>query len=82
MNLFKIWQTVNQTYDTYDSAIVCAETAEEARWIYPGEYVEKWDGKDDGRGCWCNVEDVQEEIIGDARDEIKKGVVLASFNAG
>jgi hypothetical protein len=29
--LYRIWQIKNSGYDTYDSAIVCAETEEEAK---------------------------------------------------
>jgi hypothetical protein len=29
--LYRIWQDVNINYDTYDEAVVCAESEEEAR---------------------------------------------------
>ena len=35
MNLYLISQTQNQTYDTYDSAVVAAESEEHARAIHP-----------------------------------------------
>jgi hypothetical protein len=35
MKIYKISQNVNNDYDTYDSAIVYAETAEDARRIHP-----------------------------------------------
>jgi hypothetical protein len=35
LKIYKIWQTVNKWYDTYDSAIVVAESEEEARRISP-----------------------------------------------
>lgn len=35
MNLYLISQTENIGYDTYDSAVVCAESEEEAKNIYP-----------------------------------------------
>ncbi len=31
MKLYKISQNINNNYDTYDSAIVCAENEDEAR---------------------------------------------------
>ena len=35
MKLYKISQNKNKEYDTFDSAIVCAENEEEARKIHP-----------------------------------------------
>ena len=35
MNIYKISQEVNSEYDTYDSAIVLAESEEVARLIHP-----------------------------------------------
>lgn len=35
MNLYLISQTQNQTYDTYDSAVVAAESEQHARAIHP-----------------------------------------------
>ena len=86
MNLYRIWQTVNNEYDTYDSAIVAAESIEEARLIHPYyEYsmsLREWDGSEFVSGTWCAAKDVQVELIGGATPGTKKGVVLASFNAG
>jgi hypothetical protein len=70
--LYKIWQNTNNEYDTYDSAIVCAETEEEARNIKVSDVVY----------CWVSPEDVHVEEIGIAKDSVKKGIILASFNAG
>ena len=84
MKLFKISQTVNQNYDTYDSAVVVAESAEDAQKIHPAEIEEPavW---------WLNVErywdwaytldQVKVEYIGETH--LTAGtVVCASFNAG
>lgn len=60
-------------YDTYDSAIVCSETEEEARNTEVGNI---------GYGDWVRPENVHVEEIGLAKDSVKKGIVLASFNAG
>ncbi len=82
MNLYKISQTQNNDYDTYDSAIVCAESADQARLIGPCGQVwtenrKRWDW------CWCKHPDqVTVELIGVADPSIAPGVVLASFNAG
>ena len=39
MKLYKLSQNINNGYDTYDSAVVCAGSEEEARKIHPSEYV-------------------------------------------
>tara|TARA_R110002096_G_scaffold250501_1_gene442959 strand:+ start:559 stop:702 length:144 start_codon:yes stop_codon:yes gene_type:complete len=35
MKLFKIYQNINTGYDTFDSAVVVANSAEEAQKIHP-----------------------------------------------
>ena len=98
MKLFKIWQDVNDDWDTFSDAIVCAENEEEARRISPGEWKEnneyctkekhsdtlKERKKDVCYSCdnWCTIENVKIEYIGEAKPELKKGVVCASFHAG
>jgi|688.fasta_scaffold01636_6 hypothetical protein len=59
MKLYKISQEENRDYDTYDSAVVIAESEDEARLIHPYWYGEcpyfwresdeKWCYKADGR---------------------------------
>lgn len=39
MKLYKLSQSINNRYDTYDSAIVCADSKEDARAIHPSDYV-------------------------------------------
>lgn len=80
MKLYLISQYENTDYDTYDSAVVCAETEEEARMIHPGK--DEWDGEMDKYDTWCAAKDVKVELIGIADDSVKEGVVCASFNAG
>ena len=70
--LYKIWQDKNNNWDTFDSAIVCAENEEEARNTKLGFIGDHW----------VRPEDVHVEEIGFAKDNIKKGIVLASYNAG
>lgn len=41
MNIYRVSQTENNHYDTYDSIIVAAETEDDARNTLPSEY-EKW----------------------------------------
>jgi len=82
MNLYLISQNINEGYDTYDSAVVCANSKKEARMIHPAEYEDDWNGKSREWDSWCNAENVQVIKIGVAFKKIKKGVVCASFNAG
>jgi hypothetical protein len=78
MKLFKIFQRVNMEYDVYDSAVVCAENEEEARNINPNK-----DGWGDKYTCWAQTpEQVEVEYIGEAREGLKKGIIIASFMAG
>ena len=79
MNLYLISQTENEGYETYDSAVVCAETEAEAQRIHP-QYGEKWDGKANG---WCDAKQVKGRLIGIAAPWLESGkVICASFNAG
>lgn len=102
MKLYKISQNINNGYDTYDSAVVCAENEDEARLIHPSEYVTHYkDGKWYGThsvspydeyetengpySTWVqfdSIDKIKVEYIGEAEDGIKKGVIVASFNAG
>ena len=89
MKLFKISQCVNDNYDTYDEAIVCAESEEEARKIHPDggyDYKETGEGEfseaNSNYGTWAKKEYVDVKYIGEAMPLMKRGVVCASFNAG
>lgn len=76
MNLYLITQTVNNDYDTYDSAIVCAKDATAAKQFHPGR--RQWDSM-----TWCDTPDqVKVKLIGTAAPGRSEGVVLSSFNAG
>ena len=91
--LYHIWQNVNHGWDTYDSAVVCAESEEEAKHTHPSTYSElEWSESSEawtykGRsflssGDWCDPKFVEVELIGTASEHMQKGVVVASFNAG
>ena len=81
-------------YDTYDSAVVCANSEEEARCIHPdGDYIfinERFVSKEGGHtapfgyfSSWIHPKDVQVTFIGVAAKGMQPGtVVCASFNAG
>jgi hypothetical protein len=96
MKLWHISQTENNGYDTYDSAVVAAETEDAARRWHPGEYFfrdGKWwfarDGaqvhRDWSAHDWVEIPAVgvvAVRLIGEAVEGTKAGVVCASFNAG
>ena len=81
MNLYLIERDDNASYDEYISAIVCADSEEEAVKIHPGgdffdtgwRWLEEW--VETPKYVKCRK-------IGVADESIEKGVVLASFNAG
>lgn len=78
MNLYIISQSITTGYGTYDSVVVCAESAEEAAKIIPG-------------GLECNgetyewtqkIEAIKVKFIGIAGEGIEAGIILASYNSG
>lgn len=82
MKLWKISQTINRDYDTYDSAIVAASTRDEARLIHPegdGQITQEAQKSYD---TWAGLSSIEVEELGLAKDGIKAGIILASFNAG
>lgn len=80
MKLWLISQSVNNGYDTYDSAVVAAETADEARHIHPNG--EAWP-KSKYFYDWAQTPDqVEVRLIGEASPGTVTGLILASFNAG
>ena len=77
MKLYLLVQLDNRNYDTFDSCIVCAKNAEDAKNIHPkGKVYSKhkldWALSPDNISC---VE------IGEANDKQVRGVILASYNA-
>jgi len=83
MNLYLISQSENTNCDSYDSAVVCAESSEEAQNIHPdGRTLTKksWMRASE---TWCsNPACVEIKWIGSAAPRQKRGVICASFNAG
>ena len=82
MKLYKIYQNVNSGYDTYDSAIVAANSENEARninvntsFLYDDDEYWRYHG-------WCKPEHVKVDYIGEAVDGTELGIILSSFNAG
>ena len=96
MKLWLISQSENNGWDTYDSAVVAAETEEEARHTYPnnwGTSDKKWSGAkwlahledgrvlDFGHSCWVTPNYVSVEFLADGYQG-DAGTICASFNAG
>ena len=96
MKLWLISQDVNNRWDTYDSAVVAAETEDEARNIYPDKWdssPKRWNGSkwlwylEDGRvldygsRTWASPDNVSVQFLADGY-EGPAGTVCASFNAG
>ncbi len=80
MNLYHISQTQHGGYETYDSAVVAAETEQQARQTHPSQY-----GKfeETGYNDWASSPDkVTVRLIGVAVADTPAGVICASFNAG
>ena len=81
MKLYRISQTVNDDYDTYDSAVVAAQDEEDARSIDPGS-IHSGDHSWMDYCSWTTPENVKVEYIGEAADNIERSIICASFNAG
>lgn len=96
MKLWLISQGENKGYDTYDSAVVAAETEQEARETHPAQWgdptykngtwwIKRADGAEfkDNSSVWAsNADLVDAEYIGEAKEGIEAGAIITSFNAG
>ena len=82
MNLYLLKRTDKWDYDQYDSAVVAAESENEAKKIHPdgsdiivSEEANRWDS-------WVSVDRVECQLIGVAEPLTNRGVICSSFNAG
>lgn len=95
MNIYKISQSVNNKYNTYDSAVVVAESETEAAKIHPGgldakgfneitrKYDKPWYETDRRDLVWASrLEDVKVELIGSTNLYDKPCIICRDFNAG
>lgn len=89
MNIYKISQSANKGWDTYDSAVVVAANEDDAKKIHPSgkDFYDDWWTREPNPGfgsTWANkLADVQVELVGVAREGLEPAtVVCASFNAG
>lgn len=81
MKLYLLTQDVETGLDTYDSVIVAAKDENDAARITPSNKDIK------SQGLWFgdwpkDIKDIKVELIGTAKKGTKRGVILASFNAG
>lgn len=80
MKLWLISQDEREGWDIYDSAVVAADTEDQAKNTMPDEYTKFSDKSYHG---WCSgLDKVKVKLIGEAQQGIEAGVILASFNAG
>jgi hypothetical protein len=77
MKLWLISQTGNDDYDTYDSAVVAAESEDDARNVHPSNSEPR-----EFSACWVDPSKVTVKLIGTAAKGTERGVICASFNAG
>ena len=95
MNLYLISQSENDGWDTYDSAVVVAETPSVARELHPAGELWNWVSEAHQRSTQKNLKwsywgstwasdpkNVTVEYLGVADESLKPGVVCASFKAG
>lgn len=87
MKLWLIEQDHNASYDTYDAAVVAAETEDEAKAMLPynDEYHKEASEEDPERyrrARWAPVGRVTCTLIGEAAAGTPKCVKCASYNAG
>ena len=91
MNLWLISRTDEGGWDTYDSAVVVAESADAAAKTYPdpdasivwGEGGWQYgDGRQVTTGAWVFPSKVAVKLLGTAAAGMKPGAVVGSFNAG
>ena len=97
MNVYKLSQTVQDHFETYDSCVVIAENPESAKKIHPnGYYVwteAGWEHKGylvvpmcDAWNSWPpDLNDITVEYIGMFDGDVEKfedSVICASYNAG
>ena len=84
MKLFKIYQIILPYYNTFDSAVVVANSAEEAQKIHPCGGSLDFKMYDNWVSCPDLVKFIYlGEVVGEPDDDIYPGAIIcASFNAG
>lgn len=86
MNIYLLTQDLNRGYDTYDSAIVSAESEDDARAIHPNWVVNDLgdEGWDKYSCCdWVELSQhhlIKVKLIGSS--VVERGLILSSYSAG
>ena len=79
MKIYLLTNRQGGSWDTYSSAVVYAESKEEAKMVHPRDMV--WNGKD--KDSWCDAEEVEVTLLGETTEAALAGTVLCtSFHAG
>ena len=92
MNLWKVSQTITTGYEEFDSAVIAAESEDDARLIHPskpnGVLKRQWDGTGwrynfgvigaYDHADWAAPRDLHVELLGEAADGTPPGVIGAS----
>ena len=82
MKLYLISRDGYTDYDQFDSAVVCAESEQDARMTHPWDFIKDWDGvAGDDYPTWVNASEVVVKEVGLAHPKTERGVICASFNA-
>lgn len=77
MKLYLLTQTDNNTWDSFDSCIVCAKDVDDAKSITSTGNV----FKENSISTWAQaVDSIICKEVGTANDNQERGVVIASFN--
>ena len=83
LRIYLISQKEVTGWDTYDSAIICAESEDAARRTHPNTYAGLTPAHPWESSTWCSSPDlVMAKLIGTAVEGLEPGVICASFNAG
>lgn len=83
LNIYLLEQHQNTGYDTYDSCVVAARTPEDAVRMNPDDQDNPDPPWNNRYTAWARSPDkVTCTLIGRAVPDIKRGVIIASFNAG
>jgi len=82
MNLYRIFLRGYIDYDQFDSAVVAAESPEDAKTIHPNTTDDPVPYHEPDYSWTNDLSKIEVILIGKAIDGTKRGVILASFNAG
>lgn len=82
MNIYLISQNHNNNWDTYDSAVVVAESEDIAKRMHPRNGDLDVKPSYPSLSSWADAEYVEVEYLGKADNINERTVICASFNAG